>query len=286
VFGLPGRSTTLESRALAEVFAIQEGARTDSFVAIAGFTALALRGLLAERDTIELVESGDAHRRTTDVVVHQSKFFERHDIEVVNGVPVVSAAFAIAQVSGRMTEYALRALVRDSVRQAFVSLDALHEVVLRCGAACTRQFKLLSRIIDERRRLEQSERSESILEERFVGFLVSAGIVGYALQYEVEVRGRVRRLDIAFPERHFAIEIDGFGFHNSLEQFHDDRRRDLELRLLDWDILRVTAKTTRDEFIAAVHVALGQRWHGSALPRIDRAAGHRPHGGRRRSRRV
>jgi hypothetical protein len=281
VYGLPGRAETFESRTLHALLRIKASAITDRSVAAAGFTALALHGLSLERDTIELVETRGRHRTYDNCIVHRSAGFDETDCEIVSGIPCASIAFALFQVSGRMTESSLRGLIRDALQSQRVSLHELQLVVDKCGSACTRQTVMFQRLIDERIRLAQLEKAESVLEERWVNVLIRAGVEGFVLQHRVTTPKGERRIDIAFPERKFGIEIDGFRYHSSADHFHRDRSRDLDLRLVDWDLLHVSAATSEQDFLTAVFAALGQRWHGSAAPRIDTAAGHRPHGGRK-----
>jgi very-short-patch-repair endonuclease len=173
---------------------------------------------------------------------------------------------------------ALRGLVRDAINSGAVSLNELDDALERHGPASTRQWALLRQIVSSRMQTELLDEAESALEERVIGWLTGEEITGFVLQHEIVTSRGLRRVDIAFPERKVGVEIDGHRFHSSPERFHDDRKRDLELRLEGWDMLHVSAATTKEEFTSALRMALGQRWHGSLAPRIDVEAGHRPHG--------
>lgn len=47
-------------------------------------------------------------------------------------------------------------------------------------------------------------------------------------------------LDIAFPDRHVAVEVDGWAWHHSPRSFQSDRSRQNALVLAGWTVLRFT----------------------------------------------
>lgn len=86
-------------------------------------------------------------------------------------------------------------------------------------------------------RIDPGVEAES--ERRFQALLRSAGVVGWTPQYEVTgPTGRRIRIDVAFPERRLAIEIDGRSIHNTHERFGADRQRQNDLVRLGWTVLR------------------------------------------------
>jgi very-short-patch-repair endonuclease len=282
VYVLPASSPTLSHRLTVALLSMTSARRAPDLIAATGYTALTLYGLAPERDTIELVERGELRRSQANFVVHQSNTLAPEDIVYIAGVPVVSAAFAIVAVSGRLTELALRGLVRDALATGVATLTQFSDALDRHGPASTRQWSLLRQIVAVRMQAQLLDAAESVLEERVITWLTDEGFTDFVLQHEVVTSRGTRRVDIAFVDRKVAVEVDGHRFHSTAERFHDDRKRDLELRVAGWDLLHVSAATTKDEFVGALRMALGQRWHGSLAPRIDIDAGHRPHSGRPR----
>ncbi len=47
-------------------------------------------------------------------------------------------------------------------------------------------------------------------------------------------------VDVAFPDRMLAVEIDGMAFHRDAETFQRDRRRRNDLIALGWTVLNYT----------------------------------------------
>ncbi len=60
------------------------------------------------------------------------------------------------------------------------------------------------------------------------------------VNYRVRVGGRVRYLDLAWPEAKVAVEFDGFVPHSTRRVFDDDRARQNGLVDDEWAVYRVT----------------------------------------------
>jgi very-short-patch-repair endonuclease len=79
-------------------------------------------------------------------------------------------------------------------------------------------------------------------------------------QHPVEVGGRRRHLDLAYPAERLGIEFDGFAEHGLLRStFDDDRVRDNDLRLAGWLMLHFTSRSKPAEIVETTARALRQR---------------------------
>ena len=68
------------------------------------------------------------------------------------------------------------------------------------------------------------------------------------VNYRVQVGGRVRYLDLAWPDAKVAVEFDGFVPHSTRRVFDDDRARQNDLVADGWTVFRVTRRcSTRPE---------------------------------------
>jgi very-short-patch-repair endonuclease len=100
--------------------------------------------------------------------------------------------------------------------------------------------------------------SRSQAERLFAQLLRSAGITGWKANYPVG--GYV--VDFAFVGRKVAIEIDGWAFHSSTDDFEGDRERQNAISLLGWKVLRFTWQDlveTPERVIAEVRRAISAR---------------------------
>lgn len=91
------------------------------------------------------------------------------------------------------------------------------------------------------------ERSESAPESRLRVYCTWAGLPPPSVNHELvdTVTGRGVRLDLAWPDRRFAIEYQGDG-HRTVEQWRRDMTRRENLRLAGWTILELNADDLRD----------------------------------------
>lgn len=78
------------------------------------------------------------------------------------------------------------------------------------------------------------------METRIRMALHEHGLPAPHVQFEVEAGGRTRRLDLAYPSVHLAIEYDGRD-HRKQQQAHQDLLREAALVRLRWTILRFDA---------------------------------------------
>jgi very-short-patch-repair endonuclease len=63
-------------------------------------------------------------------------------------------------------------------------------------------------------------------------------------------------VDFFWPNAKLVVEVDGGTWHDNIESFHNDRKRDLGLGALGIQVFRVTSRTTPHELYAAVTTRL------------------------------
>ncbi|WP_297749884.1 DUF559 domain-containing protein [uncultured Tessaracoccus sp.] len=110
----------------------------------------------------------------------------------------------------------------------------------------------------ERRRLLLESRDEpwSELERDGHRRLRRARLTGWKGNYRIVLpNGSVRYGDIVYEEPQLVVELDSWTHHSSREAFVDDRRKDVELTLQGWTVLRFT-KDTMDDLVPSVRAAL------------------------------
>lgn len=88
--------------------------------------------------------------------------------------------------------------------------------------------------------------------------LVAAGLPAPVQQYRCRVGGRSFRIDLAYPERRLAMELDGWEFHRTRTAFDDDRARANPLIAAGWTLVRFTSRSTETHIVDCVRAACGQ----------------------------
>lgn len=81
-----------------------------------------------------------------------------------------------------------------------------------------------------------ADRAASIAERRLVRLLRAAGIDGWVLGLPFGPH----EIDVAFPARRLAIEVDGWAWHTDPDRFQRDRVKGNDLVAGGWELLRFT----------------------------------------------
>jgi len=85
-----------------------------------------------------------------------------------------------------------------------------------------------------------------VWEAKVLRIVNDLGLPRPEVNYRVRVGGRVRYLDLAWPDAKVAVEFDGFVPHSTRRVFDDDRARQNDLVADGWNVFRVTASMLRD----------------------------------------
>lgn len=111
---------------------------------------------------------------------------------------------------------------------------------------------------EENRLLLESPIEVQFWDAATASFTVPTVLAGMVPQHHVGAY----RLDFALPDKRLAIEVDGFTFHSSRDAFNRDRRRQADLEMLGWRVLRFTGDEIRTN--AWDCVARARKWVASA----------------------
>jgi hypothetical protein len=255
VFVVNGAPATWEQAALAAVL----GSGPDAVASHS--TAGVLWGLpnVFHEATFEASTPRPRRVRQPGVRVHRTVQFLEMEHTTHKGIPVTSLARTLVDLSGSMSIEQLGIATDFARRERHLTLPQLQRCVAGLAPAPGRRPTRIHAVL--RARLEYHDETESGLEMRVLRAIVAAGLPEPVQQHWVDVGGRWRRIDLAYPELKLAIEVDGFGPHGSRSDFDADRVRENELELIDWGRLHFTSSFTDKriaETVAAKLAALGQ----------------------------
>jgi very-short-patch-repair endonuclease len=204
---------------MAAVLACGEGAM------LSHRSAAALWGLLdPPSGSIEVsVPTLSGRRRQVGIRVHRRASLGPGSVTRRNGIPVTTPAQTIADLRGTVSAVRLR----RAIRQAEV-------LGLRTGLDGT------------------TDRTRSELEHLFLHLCRRHRLP----TPEVNVRVGSRIVDFLWREQRAVVETDGYRYHRGSQAFEDDHERDLELRSLGYDVVRLSYRQlTTDPERAASAVA-------------------------------
>ena len=160
------------------------------------------------------VPSDGGKARRPGIRLHRRASLSTRGVTRRRGIPVTKPAQTIADLRGAVTE----AEVRRAIRQAEVLGLPLGEDI-------------------------RHDRTRSDLERAFLRicrrYRLPAPEVNVALgRYEA---------DFVWRELGFVVETDGYKYHRGRQAHRDDRRRDLELRSLGFEVQRLSEEQVDDE---------------------------------------
>lgn len=214
VYAVGHRGVTFEGRAMAAALAVGEGFLSHRSAASL-WRMLPLTG--GPVDVSVASQSGRAKRR--GIHIHRAGSLVAHDLTRERGIPVTTPARTVSDL--RRT--AAPGEVRRAIRQAEVLGLGLGEEA-------------------------SADRTRSELEHLFLRLCRHHDLP----VPEVNVRLGTRVADFLWRDRGLIVETDGYRYHRGRAAFEDDRARDLELRALGFEVLRLSHRQVTEQ---SQHVA-------------------------------
>ncbi|HEY8216932.1 MAG TPA: type IV toxin-antitoxin system AbiEi family antitoxin domain-containing protein, partial [Acidimicrobiia bacterium] len=226
------------------------------FALASHLTAARLWGLaIPDGQRIEVTASLERRMRIPGVTAHRSGVFTASDCTTVAGIPTMSAARALFDMSSRFDDVTLGKALDAGLRRGVVSLSSMHRLATRLpDIAPGRSPKRVHRLLAAR--VPGYDPGGSDLETRVRGVLEAASLPLPVAQHVVRVDEHRFVLDFAYPERKIGIEADGFDVHRQRSTFDGDRSRQNLLVLAGWLVLRFTSNSPEPEIVDRVRRAL------------------------------
>ncbi len=217
-------------------------------------TAAALYGFDTEnpKDLHVLNPAGSHLRHADGLVIHRR---DGAPMVVEQGRPATAPAWTAIEVA--------RSLRRPRV---LATLDA----ALRSGTcdrvelsrAVTRQAGRRGIVIVREMLPIADPRAESPMESEARLVMIDGGLPMPELQYEViDGRGKLRRLDFAWPQYMVAAEYDGLDWHSGPDAMLADRERSSALMDVGWTAISMVFEDVRyrpDDLVARINANFGR----------------------------
>jgi very-short-patch-repair endonuclease len=170
-----------------------------------------------------VILAGDSGRaRRPGIRVHRSSALRAVDVTLRRGIPVTTPARTIANL-----ERAGAAGLPGSI-----SVRELRRAI--------RQASVLGLPIGD---TERPDRTRSDLEADFLQVCRRHHLP----QPEVNVRVGPYLVDFLWRRQRLLVETDGYLYHRGRAAFRNDRRRDLELRRLGYEVIRLSERQVIEE---------------------------------------
>jgi hypothetical protein len=201
--------------------------------------AAALLGLLPVASGAIEVTTPKTGIRVRGVAAHRTRRLPADEQMLCKRIPCTTVARTLVDLAGALQVRRLRQAVEQSlVLRVFDQAATARALDGARGRRGTRALRdLLAQVSDE------PPITNRELERRFLELVRRTGLPmpvvnGWVAGHQV---------DFHWPAQRLVIETDGRATHAHALAFHEDRRRDLELALAGWRVLRVTWRQAVDE---------------------------------------
>ena len=173
-------------------------------------------------------------------IVHESLDLLEHDIVVVDGLPVTTAARTVVDLGAVARPRLVEACLDDGLRRHLFTLDEVRRFVNRVARRGRRGVGVIRPMLDVR--AEWVGLTESQLEDLFVSIVRDSHLPMPRSQYTVrDKQGRfVCRADFAYEAQRALIELDSEKHHMDPETFARDRDKQNRAGSLAWMVYRFT----------------------------------------------
>jgi very-short-patch-repair endonuclease len=197
---------------------------------------------------VDLIPSEQRGRKIDGIKSHRVAFPGRHELVAVRGITCTSVARTTVDLAGVYGEDKLRETFERMVAEGKLDLGAI-EGVLEAGRK-RRGAPALRRVIEEWRPVAETARYatvRSLFEAKLLPLIVAANLPTPRVNAPVRTAVRVLEVDLLWDDERFVVEADSRRHHATEVAFERDRKRDLDLMEVHYEVLRVTWKQVERE---------------------------------------
>lgn len=240
VLRIAGSPRTWRQRVMLAVLDAGEGAAaTDG-------TAAGLWGLPGSgRGAPEVLVPRGRHHRPGAGCIRETRILEPHHVCVRDGIPVVSPARLVVELAGREHLGRVERVLDAALASDLLVPTELALVVAELAHRGRRGAAGLRSLVEAR--LPGYAPPASELEARFRDLVRAAGLPEPVRQLDVGGRAWVGRVDVCYPSARLVVELDSRRWHDGHLAREDDRRRDNELVVAGWRVIRITWRHLVDD---------------------------------------
>ena len=227
-------------RETAALFACGPGAALSHWTA-ARIDALTERG----RAEIHVSIQGRLAGRMAGIRPHRVLALPASDVVVKHGLRVTTPARTLLDLAAVAPRDVLERLTEEALVQRLLTTTGLHEVIGRgTGRPGVRKLREVVDVLDE----PLFTRSEA--EKRLRSLVRSAGLP----RPRTNVRRAGWEVDAVWDAQRLVVEVDGHKFHSTRAKFERDRRKDADLVLAGYRVLRFTWRRLTKEPVEVVAI--------------------------------
>jgi very-short-patch-repair endonuclease len=195
-----------------------------------------------ERSTIDVTAPRSRHGQR-GIKLHRVRSFDPNERKVVDAIPVTSVARTILDQAESLQLHELANLVTEFEARRLFDLRELERTILRNPGRHG---------IKPLRELMASYVEPAITRSDAEKLLLRVCAGGGVPQPQTNVIVAGHRVDAVWLEQWLVVEVDSRTHHMTTAAFEEDRRRDADLMLAGYRVLRITWRRLCDEPRAVV----------------------------------
>jgi hypothetical protein len=250
VFAVGHANLTRDARLMAATLACGPGAAL-SHRAVGTKWDLGLPG----RPWVDVTAPGMRGRRRPGIRVHGAATLAARDVTAIDGIPCTTLARTLLDIAEDATRREVERACDRAEMLRLLDMTAIDDVLARANGR--RGATLLATVLSEHRVGSTLTRNE--LEERFLAICRDVELAPDSVNAWIAYPdGGGAEADFLWRAQRLIVEVDGRDVHTTRRAFEADRRRDQQLLLLGWRIVRFTWRQVMFEpaYVAATLRAL------------------------------
>jgi predicted transcriptional regulator of viral defense system len=177
--------------------------------------------------------------RIPRIRTHQVASLHARDCTKRDGIPITTVPRTLLDIAGVADERTLRRAVNQAARSGWLNLRAIDDTLQRNPRRKgTKQLRAVIAAVNP-----STHRTRSDLEVAFLQLCRRYGIPTPV------VNGKVLGIEVDFrwPGANLIVELDGYEYHRTAQEFENDRRRDAYLKKHGYEVLRVSDGWLNDD---------------------------------------
>jgi very-short-patch-repair endonuclease len=197
----------------------------------------------------ELTLVGRSAHSLPGVKIHRVATLDPRDVRWRKDLPVTSPARTAVDLAGVLTPLELEDVLAVCLDRGLASVNEIRSAMER--APQSRGIGTLQRLLDR----GGFARTKSSYERKLLAMIAQAGLPRPLTNHVVAGH----EVDMVWLDRKLVVEFDGRKWHGDRRAFENDRRRDQDLVVAGYRVIRITARQLEQEplgVIARLAVAL------------------------------
>jgi very-short-patch-repair endonuclease len=197
---------------------------------------------------VDVIPPRQGGRKVDGIRFHDVARPVRQELVRVHGIVCTNVARTVVDLAGVYGEEGLRGSFERAAAGGKLELAAIQAVLdggpKRRGAPCLR------RVIEEWRPVAETAKYatvRSLFEAKLLPLIARSGLPMPRINAPVRTAARVLEVDLLWPDERFVVEADSRLHHATEVAFERDRKRDLDLLEVHYEVLRVTWKQVEHE---------------------------------------